>query len=71
LAFRFAECCPGVPADPTGQDALPPGRCVQVDERGASTVIAHARHQLTGIRACVGDELIPGVPQVMVMPTPA
>jgi hypothetical protein len=38
---------------------------MQVDERGASTVVAHARHQLTRICARIGDELVSGMPQVV------
>jgi hypothetical protein len=44
---------------------------MQVDERSAGAVVAHARHELTRVRARVGNELVSGVPQVMVMPMSA
>jgi hypothetical protein len=38
---------------------------VKVDQRGPRGIVAHALHQLTDVRACVGRELVAGVPQVV------
>jgi hypothetical protein len=61
----FAECGPGVLADCLGQGTLPLGGWVQVDGRGPAAVVTHAFHQLTGVRAFVGDEDVATVPQVV------
>jgi hypothetical protein len=38
---------------------------VQVDERGALAVVAHPGHEFLEIRARVGGDLVPSVPQVV------
>jgi hypothetical protein len=38
---------------------------VQVDQRGALTVVPHPDYEFLGVRARIGLELVAGVPQVV------
>jgi hypothetical protein len=47
------------------QRSLSRRRRVQVDERGAFGVVPHPDHEFPEVRARVGGELVPSVPQVV------
>jgi hypothetical protein len=38
---------------------------VKVDQRGALGALPHPGHEFLGVRACIGGELVAGVPQVV------
>ena len=48
-----------------GQGALPPVRRVDVDQRGARTVVAYPCHEFLRIRGRIGGELVAGMAQVV------
>jgi len=48
-----------------GEVILPGTGRVQVDESGAAGGVAHAFHQFTRVGACLGDELVTGMAEVV------
>ena len=66
LALRgLGEFSPSGIAYGVRQGPLSRRRRVQVDERGAFGVVPHPHHEFPEVRARVGGELVPGVPQVV------